>query len=118
MSFTLTGHNFTIGPYDYILEVQGSCISSFFGKLRSSVVHLGSRLLLNAPQAWTFLNQSDHWQYLVMRSSANGTQSMISALIVLGLRRLSSKFRLTEDIVDERGPLTKCNIWIWDQPHC
>ena len=31
MSFTLTGHNFTIGPYDYILEVQGSCISSFFG---------------------------------------------------------------------------------------
>ncbi|KAF2835686.1 peptidase A1 [Patellaria atrata CBS 101060] len=31
MSFTLTGHNFTIGPYDYILEVQGSCISSFMG---------------------------------------------------------------------------------------
>ncbi len=31
MSFTLTGQNFTIGPYDYILEVQGSCISSFFG---------------------------------------------------------------------------------------
>ncbi len=31
LSFTLTGHNFTIGPYDYILEVQGSCISSFFG---------------------------------------------------------------------------------------
>ena len=31
MTFTLTGHNFTIGPYDYILEVQGSCISSFFG---------------------------------------------------------------------------------------
>lgn len=31
VSFTLTGHNFTIGPYDYILEVQGSCISSFFG---------------------------------------------------------------------------------------
>ena len=31
MTFTLTGHNFTISPYDYILEVQGSCISSFFG---------------------------------------------------------------------------------------
>jgi len=31
MSFTLTGHNFTIGPYDYILEVQGSCISAFMG---------------------------------------------------------------------------------------
>jgi len=31
MSFTLSGKEFTIGPYDYILEVQGSCISSFFG---------------------------------------------------------------------------------------
>ncbi|KAL8828551.1 MAG: hypothetical protein Q9191_002521 [Dirinaria sp. TL-2023a] len=31
LSFTLTGYNFTIGPYDYILDVQGSCISSFFG---------------------------------------------------------------------------------------
>ena len=31
MSFTLAGYNFTIGPYDYILEVQGSCISSFMG---------------------------------------------------------------------------------------
>ncbi|KAL8642938.1 MAG: hypothetical protein Q9228_000427 [Teloschistes exilis] len=31
VTFTLTGHNFTISPYDYILEVQGSCISSFFG---------------------------------------------------------------------------------------
>jgi len=31
MSFNLSGHNFTIGPYDYILEVQGSCISSFMG---------------------------------------------------------------------------------------
>ncbi|ORY13304.1 aspartyl proteinase [Clohesyomyces aquaticus] len=31
LTFTLTGHNFTIGPYDYILEVQGSCISAFFG---------------------------------------------------------------------------------------
>jgi saccharopepsin len=31
LTFMLTGHNFTIGPYDYILEVQGSCISSFMG---------------------------------------------------------------------------------------
>ncbi|KZF21900.1 aspartic endopeptidase Pep2 [Xylona heveae TC161] len=31
LTFTLTGHNFTIGPEDYILEVQGSCISSFMG---------------------------------------------------------------------------------------
>lgn len=30
-TFTLSGYNFTIGPYDYILEVQGSCISSFMG---------------------------------------------------------------------------------------
>ena len=42
MSFTLTGQNFTIGPYDYILEVQGSCISSFFGMGKSiwSFIHL------------------------------------------------------------------------------
>lgn len=31
LTFTLTGYNFTIGPHDYILEVQGSCISSFMG---------------------------------------------------------------------------------------
>ncbi|KAJ5481735.1 hypothetical protein N7475_000547 [Penicillium sp. IBT 31633x] len=31
LTFTLAGHKFTIGPYDYILEVQGSCISSFMG---------------------------------------------------------------------------------------
>ncbi|KAJ9193789.1 hypothetical protein DTO166G4_4676 [Paecilomyces variotii] len=31
LTFTLTGHNFTIGPDDYILEVQGSCISSLMG---------------------------------------------------------------------------------------
>jgi len=31
LTFTLTGHNFTIGSYDYILEVQGSCISTFMG---------------------------------------------------------------------------------------
>ena len=31
LTFTLTGHNFTISAYDYILEVQGSCISAIFG---------------------------------------------------------------------------------------
>jgi len=31
LTFTLTGHNFTIGPFDYILEVQGSCISALMG---------------------------------------------------------------------------------------
>lgn len=31
LTFTLTGKNFTIGAYDYILEVQGSCISAFSG---------------------------------------------------------------------------------------
>jgi saccharopepsin len=31
VTFTLSGHKFTIGPYDYILEVQGSCISTFMG---------------------------------------------------------------------------------------
>ncbi|CAI7673770.1 unnamed protein product [Penicillium discolor] len=31
LTFTLGGHEFTIGPHDYILEVQGSCISSFMG---------------------------------------------------------------------------------------
>lgn len=31
LTFTLTGHNFSITPHDYILEVQGSCISSFMG---------------------------------------------------------------------------------------
>jgi len=31
LTFTLSGHDFSIGPYDYILEVQGSCISTFMG---------------------------------------------------------------------------------------
>lgn len=45
MSFTLTGHNFTISPYDYILEVQGSCISSFFGM--GTLVLCNGTLVLN-----------------------------------------------------------------------
>lgn len=31
VTFNLAGTDFVIGPYDYILEVQGSCISAFFG---------------------------------------------------------------------------------------
>jgi saccharopepsin len=38
MSFTLSGYNFSITPYDYILEVQGSCISSFMGMVSLTVL--------------------------------------------------------------------------------
>ena len=31
LTFTLTGHDFTITSQDYILEVQGSCISAIMG---------------------------------------------------------------------------------------
>lgn len=31
VSFKLSGYNFEITPYDYILEIQGSCISGFMG---------------------------------------------------------------------------------------
>lgn len=31
LTFTLSGHNFSIGPYEYILDVQGSCISTILG---------------------------------------------------------------------------------------
>ncbi|KAH8880378.1 Asp-domain-containing protein [Thozetella sp. PMI_491] len=31
VTFGLAGHKFAITPYDYILEVSGSCISTFFG---------------------------------------------------------------------------------------
>ncbi|KAH9905819.1 Asp-domain-containing protein [Xylariomycetidae sp. FL2044] len=31
ITFTLSGYDFAISPYDYILEVQGSCISTFMG---------------------------------------------------------------------------------------
>ncbi|KAI1456031.1 Asp-domain-containing protein [Annulohypoxylon moriforme] len=31
ISFKLAGYDFAISPYDYILEVQGSCISTFMG---------------------------------------------------------------------------------------
>ena len=31
MTFTLAGHNFSISAYDYVLEVQGSCISALMG---------------------------------------------------------------------------------------
>ena len=63
MSFSLTGYNFTIGPYDYILEVQGSCISSFFGmgKSTSSILY-STELTCNIQ---TSLSPSAHWQFLV-----------------------------------------------------
>lgn len=31
MAFNLAGYNFTLSPYEYILEVSGSCISTFMG---------------------------------------------------------------------------------------
>lgn len=31
ITFNLSGYDFAIGPYDYILEMQGSCISTFMG---------------------------------------------------------------------------------------
>ncbi len=31
VTFTLAGHNFSIGPEDYVFDVKGSCISAFFG---------------------------------------------------------------------------------------
>ena len=31
VTFKLSGHDFSISAYDYILEVQGSCISTFMG---------------------------------------------------------------------------------------
>ncbi|KAL2163490.1 hypothetical protein VTH06DRAFT_5548 [Thermothelomyces fergusii] len=31
VTFNLAGYNFTLGPYDYILEVSGNCISTFMG---------------------------------------------------------------------------------------
>jgi len=31
MAFTLSGYNFSITAYDYVLEIQGSCISAFMG---------------------------------------------------------------------------------------
>jgi len=29
--FTLGGHNFSIGPEDYVFDYEGACISVFFG---------------------------------------------------------------------------------------
>ncbi|KAK0725401.1 aspartic peptidase domain-containing protein [Lasiosphaeris hirsuta] len=31
ITFGMSGYNFTLGPYDYILELSGSCISTFMG---------------------------------------------------------------------------------------
>lgn len=62
MTFTLTGQNFTIGPYDYILEVQGSCISSFFGMGKSNSSSIDDIELMCIPQ--TSLSPLAHWQFL------------------------------------------------------
>ena len=32
VTFTLAGHNFSIGPEDYVFEIGGSCMSAFFGR--------------------------------------------------------------------------------------
>lgn len=37
MSFKLSGYDFSITPYDYILEVQGSCISTFMGMVMTTL---------------------------------------------------------------------------------
>jgi saccharopepsin len=39
LTFTLSGHDFSITPYDYILEVQGSCISTFMVRSHLHIVH-------------------------------------------------------------------------------
>ena len=81
MSFTLTGQNFTIGPYDYILEVQGSCISSFFGMGKSTSSSIYSIQL--TCQLQTSLSLSARWQFLVMPFCGNGTPCTILAPIAL-----------------------------------
>ena len=43
MSFTLSGYNFTITPFDYILEVQGSCISSFMGMVSIPIFYYDNK---------------------------------------------------------------------------
>ena len=70
MSFTLTGKNFTIGPYDYILEVQGSCISSFFGmgKSTKSFIHVSTQNIKLMCNVQTSLSPSVRWQFLVTHS--------------------------------------------------
>ena len=66
MSFTLTGYNFTITPYDYILEVQGSCISAFMGMDFPEP----GMLMPMTPYTW-YLTDDIKWahsQFLEMRS--------------------------------------------------
>ncbi len=36
VTFTLGGHNFSIGPEDYVFNLEDSCISFFFGDDRHS----------------------------------------------------------------------------------
>lgn len=75
VSFNLGGYNFSITPYDYILEVQGSCISSFMGIVCyiSSISMNTSNKYRTSPNVWA------HWLYLVIHSYENGTLYMILA---------------------------------------
>ena len=47
LTFELSGYNFSITAYDYILEVQGSCISTFTPMVRSSSCHVTSFTNIN-----------------------------------------------------------------------
>jgi len=49
VTFELSGYNFSITAYDYILEVQGSCISSFMG-MGMSPSHFHSNDYTNTSQ--------------------------------------------------------------------
>jgi len=88
MTFELSGYNFSITAYDYILEVQGSCISTFTPMVRSplSIIWIVANL---APRI--FQNQLAHWPSLEMPSFASGTPSMTWRTILLVLLRLKNK---------------------------
>jgi saccharopepsin len=87
-SFTLSGYNFTITPYDYILEVQGSCISSFMGMVSSFYYHI---FYIANFYHRTFQSLPGPLPFLAMPSSASGTPFTILARIQSALLPLSNK---------------------------
>jgi saccharopepsin len=87
-SFTLSGYNFTITPYDYILEVQGSCISSFMGMVSSFYFHI---FYIANLYHRTFQSPPGPSPFLAMPSSESGTPFTISARIQSALLPLSNK---------------------------